>query len=88
MFTSQVVLEDETEHRHLGDLTSDCEIQKDDCIAHGPSVYRVRSMQFIGSATDNCRRLCVSETLDTYYVARLDERRLFRHKTKGTEKKK
>jgi hypothetical protein len=72
MFTYQVVFEDETNSRHLGDLESDCEIQKDDCIAHGASVCRVRAIQFIGPATDNCRRLCVSETIDTDYVARLD----------------
>ncbi len=71
MYTYEVVVEETTNYRQLGEFKLDCEIQKDDCVAHGARVYRVRSIQFIGPATDNCRRLCVSETLDTYYVARL-----------------
>lgn len=70
MFTHQVI--EETNKRHLGDLKFEREIQKDECIFHDGTVYRVRWMGIVGPAADCRRVLRVSETNDTCYVARLE----------------
>jgi len=62
---------EEPSHRHLGDLEFDREIQKDECIAHDASVYRVQWVRMVGPATDNRRDLHVFETIDTAYIARI-----------------
>jgi len=70
MFTHQVV--EETSGDRLGSLEFEREIQKDECIFHDGTVYQVRWMGILGAAVENRRVLRVSETNDTYYVARLE----------------
>jgi hypothetical protein len=65
-----LVLED-ANSSHLGELDFEREIQRDECVAYGASVYRVRSMRILGPSSNNRRELRVAETNDAEYVARL-----------------
>jgi hypothetical protein len=70
MVTHQVI--EETSRGHLGDLEFEREIQKDECIFHNGTVYRVRWMGIVGPTAERRRVLRVYETNDTCYVARLE----------------
>jgi hypothetical protein len=70
MFTHQVI--EETSNRRLGELEFAREIQKDECVFHDGTVYRVRWMRIVAPASACRRELRAYETNDTCYLARLE----------------
>jgi len=69
VYTHRVI--EDASGNYLGDLAFEREIQPDECVAYGASVYRVRSMRIDGAAADNRRVIRMVETTDTVYVASL-----------------